>query len=96
MFKPFVERDMRAILLAAFDREDLFALLTDLPRRRPELCDLIERAVSAYPRKTKGNRHRKADAGACRREVIGILHSLDGMGCAPQRRTGMFAAWWED
>lgn len=68
-----------ANLLADLDREDLLALLTELVQRQPELYDSIETALSAYLRKTKRSRHRKVDAGACRREVIGILHSLDGM-----------------
>ncbi len=77
--KPFAAREKFASLLADFDREDLLALLTDLARRQPELYDSIETAISAYSRKTKRIRRRKVDASACRREVIGILHSLDGM-----------------
>jgi hypothetical protein len=65
--------------LASLDRDDLLALLTELAQRQPDLYDSIETAVSASSRKTKRGRHKKVDMGACRREVIGILHSLDGM-----------------
>jgi hypothetical protein len=77
--KPFAPRQEFASLLADLDREALLALLTELVQRQPELYDSIETVLSAYSRKTKTSRHRKVDARACRREVIGILHTLDGM-----------------
>ena len=72
-----------ANLLTNLDREDLCTLLTKLAQRHPELYDWLEAALSApiMSRKTKKSRRKKVDADGlpCRRQVIGILHSLDGM-----------------
>ena len=74
-------RDAKRIAerLAQLDRDDLLALLTDLAQRQPEFGDAIESALSVRWRKTKRRQRRPVDGETFRREVIGILHSLDGM-----------------
>jgi len=68
-------------LIADLDREDLCTLLMELAQRHAELYDWLEAALSVptRSRKTKTSRRKKVDADVCRRQVIGILHSLDGM-----------------
>ena len=71
--------------LAQLDRDNLLALLTDLAQRQPELYDAIESALSVRSRKTQVRRHRPADKETFRREVIGILHSLDARSVRPSQ-----------
>ena len=79
--KRFIVRKDPADLLADLNRDDLVALVTTLLKRQPELYDWIEGAIStpSSPGKTKKPRRKKVDAEVYRRQIIGILHSLDGM-----------------
>jgi uncharacterized Zn finger protein len=79
--KQFVVRKEPADLLADLSREELAALVTALLKRQPELYDWIEGAISAPAPsgKKKARRKKKVDAEAYRRQILGILHSLDGM-----------------
>lgn len=79
--KQFAVRLDPADLLADLDRNDLAALITRLLRERPEMYDWVEAAI-AVPTpssKSKKTRRKKVDIEVYRRQVIGILHSLDGM-----------------
>ena len=84
--KRDAERGAKCVaqLLAHLDRDDMLALLTELARQ-PELYDAIESALSVRSRKTKSRRHRPADKETFRREVIGILHSLDARSVRPSQ-----------
>jgi uncharacterized Zn finger protein len=79
--KQFAVRQDPADLLADLDRDDMMALMTRLLRERPELYDWVEAAISAPAKssRSKKTRRKKVDAEIYRRQVIGILHSLDGM-----------------
>jgi uncharacterized Zn finger protein len=79
--KQFAVRQVPADLLADLDRDDMVALMTRLLRERPELYDWVEAAIAAPAKsgKSKKTRRKKVDAEIYRRQVIGILHSLDGM-----------------
>lgn len=79
--KQFVVRKEPADLLADLSRDELVALLTALLKRQPELYDWIEGAISAPASsgKAKKTRQRKVDVEVYRRQILGILHSLDGM-----------------
>ena len=79
--KQFVVRKEPADLLADLGREELAALLTTLLKRQPELYDWIEGAISAPASSGKARkaRRRKVDVEVYRRQILGILHSLDGM-----------------
>jgi len=79
--KHSVAKKMLSNLLADLDREDLSTLLTKLAERHPELYAWIEATMSdtTSTRKAKKDRGKKIDAETYRRQVIGILHSLDGM-----------------
>ena len=79
--KQFAVRQDPADLLADLDRDDMIALMTRLLRERPELYDWVEAAIAAPASraKRKKTRRKKVDAEIYRRQVIGILHSLDGM-----------------
>jgi uncharacterized Zn finger protein len=79
--KQFTARQAPADLLADLDRDDLMALTTRLLRERPELYNWVEAAISAPAKssKSKKTRRKKVDTEVYRRQVIGILHSLDGM-----------------
>jgi hypothetical protein len=59
----------------------LSTLLTKLVQHHPELYDWLE-AVLSVPARSRNAKERgpnKVDADVYRRQVIGILHSLDGM-----------------
>jgi len=79
--KQFAVRQDPADLLADLDRDDMMALMTRLLRERPELYDWVEAAIAAPAKssKSKKTRRKKVDTEVYRRQVIGILHSLDGM-----------------
>ncbi|MBI5878768.1 MAG: SWIM zinc finger family protein [Chloroflexi bacterium] len=79
--KRFVVRQEPSALLAELDRDALIILLTQLLRERPELYDVVEAAIAKpEPTGKRGKaRRQKVDADVYRRQVIGILHSLDGM-----------------
>ena len=79
--KQFAVRQDPADLLADLDRDDMVALMTQLLRERPELYDWVEAAIAAPTKsgQSKKTRRKKVDAEIYRRQVIGILHSLDGM-----------------
>ncbi len=79
--KQFVVRKDLADLLADLSREDLIALIATLLKRQPELYDWIEAAISTPPTSGKANKakRKKVDAEVYRRQITGILHSLDGM-----------------
>ena len=79
--KQFAVRQAPADLLADLSRDDLAALVTALLKRQPELYDWVEAAIStpSSSGKTKKSRRKKVDAGVYRRQIVGILHSLDGM-----------------
>ena len=79
--KRFAIRQDPADLLADLSRDDLLALTIKLLRDKPDLYDWIEAAISVPSPKGKTPRKRKkrVDAEVYRRQIIGILHSLDGM-----------------
>ena len=79
--KRFAIRPAPAHLLADLSRDDLLALTIRLLRDKPDLYDWIEAAISVPGPKGKTPRKRKkrVDAEVYRRQIIGILHSLDGM-----------------
>ena len=79
--KQFAVRQAPADLLADLSRDDLAALVTALLKRQPELYDWVEAAIStpSSSGKTKKSQRKKVDAGVYRRQIVGILHSLDGM-----------------
>lgn len=78
--RQFVVRKEAADLLADLSREELAALLTALLKRQPELYDWIEGALStpSPSGKAKKVRRKKIDVEVYRRQILGILHSLDG------------------
>lgn len=79
--KQFVVRQALPELLADLSQEDLLALLGRLVGEHPDLYDWIEFAISA-PSLNKGAKRaksKKVDDQVYRRQVRGILHSLDGM-----------------
>ncbi len=59
----------------------MMALMTRLLRERPELYDWVEAAIAvpAKSSRSKKARRKKVDSEVYRRQVIGILHSLDRM-----------------
>jgi uncharacterized Zn finger protein len=79
--RQFVLRKEPADLLAGLGRDELAALLTALLKRQPELYDWIEGAIATpvSSGKAKKTRRRKVDVEVYRRQILGILHSLDGM-----------------
>ncbi len=79
--KQFAVRQDPADLLADLDHDGLVALMTRLLRERPELYNWVEAAIASptASSKRKKKRHKQVDAEVYRRQVIGILHSLDGM-----------------
>jgi len=79
--KRFAIRQDPADLLSDLSRDDLLALTIKLLRDKPDLYDWIEAAISVPGPKGKTPRKRKkrVDAEVYRRQIIGILHSLDGM-----------------
>jgi uncharacterized Zn finger protein len=79
--KQFAVRQEPAALLAQLDRDALIVLLARLLRERPDLYGAVEAAIATpvpAGKRTKA-RHQTVDAEVYRRQVIGILHSLDGM-----------------
>jgi uncharacterized Zn finger protein len=79
--KQFAIRAEPADLIADLDRDDLAALLIELMHDRPELSDRIEAALSTPQSKSKSKKtkRKKIDLEVYRRQITGILHSLDGM-----------------
>jgi uncharacterized Zn finger protein len=79
--RRFAARQEPAELLADLSHEDLVALLTRLLHDRPELYDWMEAAlaVPAATDKTPKKKRKRVDAEVYRRQVLGILHSLDGI-----------------
>lgn len=79
--KDFAIRQEPAELLTNLSREDLLALVTRLLHAQPDLYDWFEAALAkpAQPGKTKQTRRKKVDVEVYRRQVRGILHSLDAM-----------------
>jgi len=77
--RQFAERQAPADLLADLDRDDLVALMTRLLREKPEVYDWVAVAIAAPTAsgKNKKTRHKQVDAEVYRRQVRGILHSLD-------------------
>ena len=86
--KHFAVRQEPAELLADLTHDDLAALVTKLVHDRPELYDWIEAtiAVPAPRSKTPKKKRKRVEADVYRRQILGILHSLDGM--------RMSAAYW--
>ena len=79
--KRFAVRQDPADLLADLGHDDFLALTTRLLREKPDLYDWVEAAISVpgSKGKTAKKRKKKVDAEVYRRQIIGILHSLDGM-----------------
>jgi uncharacterized Zn finger protein len=79
--RQFVIRKEPADLLADLSRDELAALVTALLKRQPDLYDWVAGAISAPAPsgKKKTPRKKKVDAEVYRRQILGILHSLDGM-----------------
>src|SRR6185436_18882847 len=79
--KQFTLRQEPAELLADLSQEDLVALITKLLDNKPELYDWVAAAVSVphSPGKTTKKKRKKVDAEVYRRQVVGIVHSLDRM-----------------
>jgi uncharacterized Zn finger protein len=79
--KRFAVRQEPDELLADLARDDLAALLSNLLRERPELYDWVEAALAVPAPKGKAakKKRKKVDAEIYRRQIIGIMHSLDGM-----------------
>ena len=79
--KRFVVRQDPADLLADLGHDDLLALTTKLLREKPDLYEWVEASISVpgSTGKTAKKRKKKVDAEVYRRQIIGILHSLDGM-----------------
>ncbi len=79
--KRFTLRQEPAELLADLSQEDLVALVTKLLQDKPELYDWVEAAISVPPSssKTAKKKRKKVDAEVYRRQVSGIVHSLDRM-----------------
>ena len=79
--KQFTARQAPADLLADLDRDDLLALMARLLRDKPELYDWVAVAIAAPAEsgKSKRTRHKPVDADVYRRQISGILHSLDGL-----------------
>ena len=79
--KQFAVRQEPSALLADLDREALVALLERLIRDYPELYASVEAAITTPQTagKRKKKRRKTVDPEIYRRQVIGILHSLDGM-----------------
>lgn len=79
--RQFAKRKEPAELLDDLGRDDLVVLLTQLLRDKPELYDWVEAALSAPSSKNKSpkRKRKKADAEVHRRQIVGILHSLDAM-----------------
>ncbi|MEP7198989.1 MAG: SWIM zinc finger family protein [Chloroflexota bacterium] len=78
--KQFAIRRSPNELLADLSREDLLALMTQLLQRQPDLADWVETAISIPSAAGKAKQRRKpVDTSVYRRQITGILHSLDGM-----------------
>jgi uncharacterized Zn finger protein len=79
--EQFIARPEPAELLADLDRDALAALLTRLLTERPQLQEWVEAAIATPSPASapKQARRKPVNADAYRRQVIGILHSLDGM-----------------
>ena len=79
--RQFAIRAEPTDLLANLDRDDLAALMTKLLRDRPELYDWIEAAIAtpSSKSKTRKRKRKKVDPEVYRRQIRGIMHSLDGM-----------------
>ncbi len=79
--KRFAIRQAPDELLADLSRDDLAALLANLLRERPELYDWVEAALAVPAPKGKAakKKRKKVDAEIYRRQIIGVMHSLDGM-----------------
>ena len=75
--KSFVARKSSAELLADLDHDDLIAILTKLMQDQPDLYDRVEALISVPSR--SGKKRKKVDIEVYRRNIIGIVHSLDGM-----------------
>jgi len=77
--KRFTLRQEPAELLADLSQEDLVTLVTKLLQDKPELYDWVAAAISAPPSsgKTTKKKRKKVDAEVYRRQVVGIVHSLD-------------------
>jgi len=76
--KTFAARKAPAEFLADLDHDDLIAILTKLMQEQPELYDRIE-AMTSGPSKSQKKRKKKVDIEVYRRNILGIVHSLDGM-----------------
>ena len=77
--KQFAKRQAPAELLAELDRETLLTLLTKLLNDRPELVDWVEAMIAVPSGKSKKGKRKTVEAEVYRRQVRGILHSLDRM-----------------
>jgi hypothetical protein len=77
--KQFAKRQAPAELLAELDRETLLTLLTKLLNDRPELVDWVEAMIAVPSGSAKKGKRKTVDAEVYRRQVRGILHSLDRM-----------------
>jgi uncharacterized Zn finger protein len=79
--KRFAVRQGPDELLADLSRDDLAALLTNLLRERPELYDRVEAALAVPTPKGEAakKKRKKVDTEIYRRQIVGIMRSLDGM-----------------
>ena len=79
--RRFAVRQPPTALLADLDQADLLALLTQLLESYPDLYEWVTAAIAApnATRKKARSKRKPVDAEVYRRQVIGILHSLDGM-----------------
>jgi uncharacterized Zn finger protein len=79
--KRFAVRREPAKLLADLSREDLVALVTQLLHDRPEVYDWVEATLTVPASKGQASKKKRehADAEVYRRQILSILHSLDGM-----------------
>ncbi len=77
--KQFATRQAPAEMLAELDRETLLTLLTKLLNDRPDLVTWVEAMIAVPSGKAKKGKRKTVDAEVYRRQVRGILHSLDRM-----------------
>lgn len=79
--KRFAVRQEPAELLADLSHEDLATLVTKLIHDRPELYDWIEAALAVpiSPGKTSKKKRKRVDVEVYRRQILGIMHSLQSM-----------------
>jgi len=78
--KKFAVRQDPANLLAHLNRDELLTLATQLLQKNPDLYHWVEATMATPETKSKtSKKKKKVDADVYRRQIIGIVHGLDGM-----------------